>query len=75
MAIESRQVMRKPSRTTRAGRLLTTEEVAAILGVTPGYVKQLRYTNKGPAFIRIGRAIRYAPGDVTAYARQVRSNG
>lgn len=46
-----------------------------ILGVTPGYVKQLRYTNKGPAFIRLGRAIRYAPGDVTAYARQVRSNG
>lgn len=74
MAIE-RQAMRKPLRTTQAGRLLTTEEVANILGVTPAYVKQLRYTNKGPAFIRIGRAIRYAPGDVTAYARQVRSNG
>lgn len=74
MAIE-RQAMRKPIRTTQAGRLLTTEEVANILGVTPGYVKQLRYTNKGPAFIRLGRAIRYAPGDVTAYARQVRSNG
>lgn len=65
--------MRKPVRTTQAGRLLTTEEVAAILGVTPGYVKQLRYTNKGPAFIRLGRSIRYAPGDVTAYARQVRN--
>lgn len=73
MAIESRQAMRKPLRTTQAGRLLTTEEVAVILGVTPGYVKQLRYTNKGPAFIRLGRAIRYAPGDVTAYARQVRN--
>ncbi|WP_425304313.1 helix-turn-helix domain-containing protein [Varibaculum cambriense] len=72
MAIE-RQAMRKPIRTTQRGRLLTTEEVAAILGVTPGYVKQLRYTNKGPAFIRLGRAIRYAPGDVTAYARQVRN--
>lgn len=72
MAIE-RKAMRKPIRTTQAGRLLTTEEVAVILGVTPGYVKQLRYTNKGPAFIRLGRAIRYAPGDVTAYARQVRN--
>lgn len=72
MAIE-RQAMRKPVRTTQRARLLTTEEVAAILGVTPGYVKQLRYTNKGPAFIRLGRAIRYAPGDVTAYARQVRN--
>lgn len=72
MAIE-RQAMRKPTRTTQRGRLLTTEEVAAILGVTPGYVKQLRYTNKGPAFIRLGRAIRYAPGDVVAYARQVRN--
>ena len=74
MEIE-RQAMRKPLRTTRAGRLLTTEEVAAVLGVSPGYVKQLRYMDKGPAFIRIGRAIRYAPGDVTAYARQVRANG
>lgn len=72
MAIE-RQAMRKPVRTTQRARLLTTEEVAAVLGVTPGYVKQLRYTNKGPAFIRLGRAIRYAPGDVTAYARQVRN--
>ena len=53
--------------------MLTTEEVAAILGVSPGYVKQLRYMDKGPAFIRLGRAIRYAPGDVTAYARQVRN--
>lgn len=72
MAIE-RQAMRQPTRTTQAGRLLTTEEVAAVLGVSPGYVKQLRYTDKGPAFIRLGRAIRYAPGDVMAYARAVRN--
>lgn len=65
--------MRKPARTTQHARLLTTEEVAAVLGVSPAYVKQLRYTNKGPAFIRIGRAIRYAPGDVMAYARAVRN--
>lgn len=72
MAIE-RRAMRKPLRTTGGAGLLTTEEVAAILGVSPGYVKQLRYMDKGPAFIRLGRAIRYAPGDVTAYARQVRN--
>jgi predicted DNA-binding transcriptional regulator AlpA len=39
--------------------LLTTEEVADILGLKPGTVENWRYKDQGPAAVRIGRAVRY----------------
>ena len=39
--------------------LLTTEEVANILGLKPGTVENWRYKDQGPAAVRIGRTVRY----------------
>jgi predicted DNA-binding transcriptional regulator AlpA len=48
--------------------LLTIEDAAAQLGVTRGYLAQLRVTGKGPAFRAITpRTIRYAQEDIDAW--------
>lgn len=39
--------------------LLTTQEVADILGVEPGTVENWRYKETGPPAVRLGRTIRY----------------
>lgn len=39
--------------------LLTTQEVAEVLGVKVGTVENWRYKEEGPAAVKIGRAIRY----------------
>lgn len=46
-------------------RPATASEVADFLGVTPAALAQLRYTGKGPRFIKIsGRGVRYRWSDV-----------
>lgn len=44
--------------------LLTTEEFAAALGLSPKTVRQWTWTRKVP-FVRVGRAIRFRPETVT----------
>lgn len=47
--------------------LLTTIEVAALLGLKPGTLENWRAVGKGPPFRRLGAAIRYAMADVRAW--------
>lgn len=49
------------SRTRR--KLLTTEEFADALGLSPKTVRQWTWTRKVP-FVRVGRAIRFRPETV-----------
>lgn len=39
--------------------LLTVPEVCALLKVRPQTLNNWRYEGKGPAFLKVGRAIRY----------------
>lgn len=44
--------------------LLTTDELATILGCTPNWLAKLRMERSGPPFVRIGALIRYRTDDV-----------
>jgi len=48
-------------------RLLTAEQVADILGVTPPTLANWRCRRHGPAYVRVGRLARYRVDDVEAY--------
>ena len=53
---------------------LTEREAARFLGVVPRTLNNWRYSNKGPAYIRLGtRAVRYLPTDLDAYRQQQRN--
>jgi len=56
--------------------LLTTKEVAALLGLNPTTLRIARSNKSLPLpFVRIGGAIRYVPADVEAYIAQHREGG
>jgi excisionase family DNA binding protein len=38
---------------------LTTAEAAAVIGVSERHLKALRAEGRGPAFLRVGRSVRY----------------
>jgi excisionase family DNA binding protein len=56
-------------------RFLTTREAARYLNCSASHLNKSRVRGDGPAFIRIGGAIRYAVEDLDDYAasRRVRS--
>ena len=56
--------MTTPSRTAR---LLTTDDLAAMVGVKPRTVERWRAAGEGPPFMLFGRAIRYHPARVQAW--------
>ncbi|OII37110.1 hypothetical protein BIU98_16795 [Curtobacterium sp. MMLR14_010] len=46
-------------------RLLTTQEVAAWVGMTPSALSQLRFKGRGPKFRKLGpKTVRYVESDV-----------
>lgn len=47
--------------------LITPDTLAERLGTKRRTVDEWRITGKGPAFIRIGRGVRYAPETVDAW--------
>lgn len=47
--------------------LYTTEEVAQILGINPLTLHRWRWHNKGPAYVTLGKMVRYECGDLQAY--------
>ena len=51
----------------RQARKLKTEEVARDLKVSPATLRQWRSRGVGPAFLRLGRAIRYDSVDIAQY--------
>lgn len=60
------------SSTARPPRKLKTDEVAKVLEMSPETLRRWRSRGTGPAFLRLGRAIRYDPRDVQAFATQQR---
>lgn len=56
------------------GPLLTTEDVARLLGVSEKLIHNWRYEGRGPRFVKLGhRTVRYRPEDVDSWIeRQAR---
>lgn len=50
-----------------AKKLLTAEDVAALTGLAVETLAQWRSQKRGIPYLKIGRAIRYDPGDVQEY--------
>ena len=50
-------------------RLLSTEEVAEVLGRPPRTPRQWRYLGVGPTYLKVGAAVRYRPRDVEEWLR------
>lgn len=48
-------------------RLLWPEEVAEMLGVPVGTLANWRYQGRGPAFVKVGRHVRYRRSDVVRW--------
>jgi excisionase family DNA binding protein len=53
---------------------LTTQEAAAYLRLSPNTLAQWRCWDRGPAFVRFGRAVRYRKADLDAWASTQRHN-
>jgi hypothetical protein len=47
--------------------LLDVEDVARLLKISVSILCKWRLLGKGPAFVRIGAAVRYRPADVQAF--------
>jgi helix-turn-helix protein len=47
--------------------LMSPIDVSRYLGVPPGTLANWRYLGRGPAFLRVGRHVRYRAADVTAW--------
>ncbi len=48
-------------------RLLWPEQVAEVLGVPVGTLANWRYQGRGPAFVKVGRHVRYRRNDVARW--------
>ncbi|HKY96352.1 MAG TPA: helix-turn-helix domain-containing protein [Gemmatimonadaceae bacterium] len=48
-------------------KLLTTRELASMLGLKPRTVDTWRVTGEGPPFVRIGRVVRYRQSDIETF--------
>lgn len=53
-------------------RLLTPREAAAFLGLTTSTLAKARLSGSGPAFVRIGRTIRYDQSDLSSWVLERR---
>jgi excisionase family DNA binding protein len=49
---------------TERRALLTPQQVSEYLGVPPGTLANWRYLGRGPAFVHLGRHVRYREVDV-----------
>lgn len=49
------------------GRLLSTAEVAARLGMTEGGLRYWRHVRKGPPGFKVGRLTKYSAAEVEAW--------
>lgn len=50
-----------------ADRLLKPSEVAPLLGVTTGYLANLRSRGEGISYVKVGSAVRYRASHVARY--------
>ena len=56
-----------------AGPLLTPAEVAERLRVSTRTLEFWRHQGRGPAFVRVGKRVRYRPDDVEGFIEGQRS--
>jgi Helix-turn-helix domain len=55
--------------------VMSTEELADVLGVTPGSLAQDRYRGCGIPYVKIGRRVRYLTADFAHYLATHRTGG
>ena len=53
-------------------KIVSTEEVAAYLGLAPITLAKMRTTGGGPRYLKLGRAVRYRMADVQQWALEQR---
>ena len=53
--------------------LLTTDELAKIMGLAVITIQHWRGTGRGPAFLKLGRAVRYERDSVARFYAQNRA--
>lgn len=58
----------EPTRPLDPDQLMTQQEAATLLAVQPDTLAQWRNRGQGPAFRKLGKAIRYRRGDLIAYS-------
>jgi len=51
---------------------LTEREAAPRIGVAPGTLRNWRRQGRGPAYLKVGKAVRYRPQDIEAYKAAMR---
>ena len=61
-----------PCKEAPVSDFLTSAQVAQFLGLHPLTLNQWRSRNTGPAYIRVGRSIRYSRADIDAWLAQHR---
>ncbi|MEO0464939.1 MAG: helix-turn-helix domain-containing protein [Pseudomonadota bacterium] len=49
---------------TNDKRLISTDEAAALLGLSPRTLEALRFRREGPPYVKLGRAVRYDLGEL-----------
>jgi excisionase family DNA binding protein len=47
--------------------LLSTEELAELLGVHPATLATWRHEGRGPKFVKVGKVVRYRRGEIDAF--------
>lgn len=52
--------------------MLSPEDLADSLGISPGQLAQMRYLGTGPAFVKVGARVRYFVADVEDWLRDRR---
>ena len=56
-----------------AGRLLREREAAGLLDLSPATLRRWRSEGSGPRFVRLGRTVRYAVADLSAFVEAGRT--
>ncbi|MBB3230955.1 helix-turn-helix domain-containing protein [Halomonas stenophila] len=56
-------------------KLLTTQQAAEFLGLSPNTVNQWRYLKRGPRFRKIGKNVRYAEADLLEFLEKQTRTG
>ena len=55
--------------TQKTDQAMNEKQAAALLGVSTKTLQAWRFQNRGPAYLKYGRAVRYLPQDLTDYVQ------
>jgi len=59
----------------RMERLMSTEEVAEVLGRPPRTLRQWRYLGEGPKYLKVGATVRYRARDIEKWLKAQEREG